>query len=253
MTDGQQGAGWEPVDEAAPYVPVPGAPPRPDYPPEAGAEAAPEAGAGAGGEAGGDLDVAPGAAPGPGETEAEADWWRHPDPGQDAWADPGHDAREAAWEVGAQIGEAVAAHLPAPPGPPPTPAEQGWRGLDLRWLGLKYNLPAAPLAVLATWRGESAVTRVTRAVTEGGIFAPLGWVLLVVLVGLAVMMLPMGGVFAALAGTVLRGLTALTVRAWKARYISYLLRLLLAVACWAFVIAVLRVVGGTALNWMTGA
>ncbi|MCY0954129.1 hypothetical protein [Streptomyces sp. H27-S2] len=231
MTTGQ-GAGWEPADGSAPYPPAPKVPPpRPAYPPEP--EPADPAG-----------------------DPAVTDWWRYPDvrqEWQDTWAGEGQEAREAAWEIGAQIGEAVSAHLPAPDGPPPTPAEQGWRGLDLRWLGLKYNIPAVLLALLVTWRSESAVGRMTRAVSEDGIFAPLGWLLLVGLVGLAVMVLPIGNLFAGLVGSIFRGLTVLAVRAWQARYIGYLLRLLVAVAAWAFVIALLRVGGSWALNWLTGA
>ncbi|MFG2978746.1 hypothetical protein ACGFYY_37890 [Streptomyces sp. NPDC048331] len=234
MTNGQ--GGWDPLgdpaDRSAPYPPAPKVPPpRPAYPP------APEPA---------DPDGDP----------ADTDWWRYPDvrqEWQDTWANEGQEAREAAWEIGAQIGEAVAAHLPAPAGPPLTPAEQGWRGLDLAWLGLKYNIPAVLIALLVTWRGQSAVDAMTRSVTEDGIFAPLGWLLLVFLLGLAVMVLPIGQIFADLAASILRGLTTLIVRAWKAPYIGYLLRLLVAVAAWSFVIAVLRLAGRAAINWLTGA
>lgn len=230
MKDGQ--GAWDPADGSAPYPPAPKIPPpRPAYQPE------PEP-----------AD--------PGQDPAATDWWRYPDARQEwenTWAGEGQEARETAWEIGAQIGEAVAAHLPAPPGPPPTPAEQGWRGLDLRWLGLKYNVPAVFFALLATWRGQSAVDGMTRSVTEDGIFAPLGWVLLFVFFGLAVMVLPLGNVFAELFASMFRGLTHLIVRAWKARYVGYLLRLLVAIAAWSFVIALLRVGGRAALNWMTGA
>ncbi|MFJ2598750.1 hypothetical protein [Streptomyces erythrochromogenes] len=187
---------------------------------------------------------------------AASDWWRYPDvrqEWQDTWASEGQEVREAAWEIGAQIGEAVAAHLPAPPGPPPTPAEQGWRGLDLSWLGLKYNIPGVLLALLVTWRGQSGVDAMTRSVTEDGVFAPLGWVMLVFLLGLAVMVLPIGQVFADVVASIFRGLTNVLVRAWRAPYIGYLLRLLVAVACWSFVIALLRVGGRAVVHWMTGA
>ncbi|GHB31210.1 hypothetical protein [Streptomyces chryseus] len=230
MTNGQ--GAWDPADGSAPYAPAPKVPPpRPANPPS------PEP-----------TDAA--------DDPAANDWWRYPDvrqEWQDAWANEAQEAREAAWEIGAQIGEAVAAHLPAPAGPPPTPAEQGWRGLDLRWMGLKYNIPGALLALLVTWRGQSGVDAMTRSVTEDGIFAPLGWLLLVFLVGLAVMVLPIGQVFANLVASIFRGLTNLIVRAWQAPYIGYLLRLLVAVAAWSFVIAVVRVGGRAAIHWMTGA
>ncbi|MEU6213099.1 hypothetical protein ABZ891_24785 [Streptomyces sp. NPDC047023] len=183
---------------------------------------------------------------------AASDWWRYPDvrqEWQETWASEGQEARETAWEIGAQIGEAVAAHLPAPP----APAEQGLRSLDLSWLGLKYNVPGILLALLVTWRGQSGVDAMTRSVTEDGILAPLGWVMLLFLLGLAVMVLPIGQVFADIVASIFRGLTNLIVRAWRAPYIGYLLRLLVAVACWSFVIALLRVGGRAAVRWMTGA
>lgn len=230
MGDGQ--GLWDPTEGAVPYPPAPKVPPpRPAYQPE----------------------------PEPADTGQDPeliDWWRLPDARQDpqdSWSGEGQEAQETAWAIGAQIGEAVAAHLPAPPGPPPTPAEQGWRGLDLAWLGLKYNVPAVFFALLATWRGQSAVDGMTRSVTEDGIFAPLGWVLLIGLFVLAVMVLPFGHFLAELFASLFRGLTHLIVRAWTARYFGYLLRLLVAIAAWSFVIALLRVGGRAALNWMTGA
>lgn len=240
MRDGQ--SAWDPGEGSAPYPQAPKVPPpRPETGPADLAEP------GAAWPADAAAPVGDGAA---------TDWWRYPDvrqEWQDTWTAEGQEAREAAWEIGAQIGEAVAAHLPAPPGPPPTPAEQGWRGLDLAWLGLKYNIPGILLALLVTWRGQSGVDAMTRSVTEDGIFAPLGWVMLVFLLGLAVMVLPIGQVFADIVASVFRGLANLLVRAWRAPYIGYLLRLLVAVACWSFVIALLRVGGRAAVRWMTGA
>ncbi|MEV7835377.1 hypothetical protein AB0P12_32855 [Streptomyces subrutilus] len=193
----------------------------------------------------------------PAEAAAEAvpaeDWWRYSDVRQewaDTWASEGQEARDAAWEIGAQIGEAVAAHLPAPDLPP---AEAGWRGLDLSWLGLKYNVPGIALALLVTWRGTSAVDRMTAAVSEDGVLAPVGWLLLLFLVGLAVMVLPIGQLLADVVARIVQGLAVLTVRTWRAPYIGYVLRLLVAVAAWAFIIAVLRVGGRAAINLLTGA
>ncbi|MFI5987305.1 hypothetical protein ACIBEA_41350 [Streptomyces sp. NPDC051555] len=230
MTEGQ--GAWDPTDGSAPYPAAPKVPPpRPGEPP-----AADPAGTA------GDPPV--------------TDWWRYPDvrqEWQDTWASEGQEAREAAWEIGAQIGEAVTAHLPVPPGPDPSPAEQGLRGLDLAWLGLRYNVPGVLIALLVTWRGQSAVDGMTQSVTEDGILAPLGWLLLVFLVGVAVMVLPIGQILAGVAASMFRGLTNLIVHAWKTPYIGYLMRLMVAVAAWGFVIALLRVGGRAAIHWMTGA
>ncbi|MFZ3551878.1 hypothetical protein ACODT3_40910 [Streptomyces sp. 4.24] len=256
MTDGQS-AGWDPADSGpypvAPRVP----PPRPEYPPAGvpddvadGYESSyPYSPATPDGYS---YEGQPAYTPAP-EPAAEVDWWRTADPRED-WAGPeqgpGHEVREAAWEIGVTIGEAVAAHIPAPA---PTAAEQGWRGLDLAWLGLKYNIPAIGIALLVTWRGQSGVASMTGYIAENGFFAPLGAVLLVGLLFGAVMLLPLGDWLAALLAQILRGLAHLTVRAWRARYIGYVLRLLVAVAAWAFVIAVVRLAGGAVLNWLTGA
>lgn len=258
MTDGQS-AGWDPA-EVGPYPVAPRVPPpRPEYPP---APSADDAADGYGSpylyppdtSDGYRHEEQPTHAPAP-EPAAEVDWWRTADPRPD-WADqdldqgPGHEVREAAWEIGVTIGEAVAAVLPAPP---PTAAEQGWRGLDLAWLGLKYNIPAIGIALLVTWGGQSGVAGMTDFINENGLFAPLGVVLMVALLLGAVMLLPMGNLFADLFGQILRGLAQLTVRAWRARYIGYVLRLLVAVAAWSFIIAVVRLAGGAVLNWLTGA
>lgn len=254
MTDGQS-AGWDPA-ESGPYPVAPRVPPpRPEYPPAP--DGTPDGHGSAypypPGTADGYPYEQPPAYPPVADSAAEVDWWRTSDPRED-WADqeqgPGENVREAAWEIGVTIGEAVAAHIPAPP---PTAAEQGWRGLDLAWLGLKYNIPAIGIALLVTWRGQSGVTGMTRYITENGVFAPLGVLLLVAFFAGALMLLPIGNWLAALLGQILRGLAHLTVRAWRARYISYVLRLLVAVAAWSFLIAVIRLAGGAAINWLTGA
>lgn len=170
---------------------------------------------------------------------------------RDAWATHGQEGLQAAHEIGAQIGEAVAAHLPDPY------AAADRRGLDLRWLRLKVNVPAVLIALLVTWRGQSAVDRMTHTVATDGIFAPLGWVLLPALLLGLLMLLPLGSAlghaFAELIVALARSLATLTARAWQVPYIGYLLRLVVAVAAWSFVIAIVRLIGRTVIHWLTGA
>ncbi|MEV7417714.1 hypothetical protein [Streptomyces sp. NPDC089919] len=234
----QDAGGWmDPADGAAPHPQpqLPHIPPqRPEHAPAEGVPADPY---------GGPPDPFLGA-PVSGE-----EWWRWPDPRtetEQAWAEEGHQSREAAWEVGAAIGEAVAAHLP---GPPPSPAE---RGLDLSWMRLKYTAPALLIAVVMAVRGAGPARAFTKSVADDGLFAPLGAVFLVAAVLLALSLLPVGNLFAGLIGSVLRGVGIVLVRAWHARVFGYVLRLLAAVVAWLIIIAVLRVVGRTALNWLTG-
>ncbi|MFB7957856.1 hypothetical protein [Streptomyces sp. NPDC056045] len=175
-------------------------------------------------------------------------------PGQVPWpgsdADPaGMEGIVAAHEIGAQIGEAISAHLPGPQVPS--------KKLDLRWLRLKYNIPGLALAVLVTWSGRSGMDRMTAVVAEDGIFAPLGALLLVVLVGLAVMVLPVGSWLGAALGhlvsAVTVGLVRLVRRAWTTPYVGYVLRVVVAVVVWSFVLAVGRVVWRSAVHFLTGA
>ncbi|WP_371793765.1 hypothetical protein OG285_38405 [Streptomyces sp. NBC_01471] len=183
--------------------------------------------------------------PGQGRWEGVREEWR------DTWATHGQDGVQAAHEIGAQIGEAVAAHLPDPH------AAADRRGLDIRWLLLKYNIPGIAIALLVTWGGHSAAYRMTQSVAHEGAFAPLGWVLMGGLVLGAFMMLPIGSwlgtAFAGLVSTMVRGLSTLIARAWSTPYIGYLLRLAVAVAVWSFVIAVVRLLGRMVIHFLTGA
>ncbi|MEW1724321.1 hypothetical protein [Streptomyces sp. NPDC093109] len=197
-------------------------------------------------------------AAGPGTDGAEAagaageDWWRFDgvrEEWRDTWATHGQEGLAAAHELGASIGEAVAAHLPNPH----TEAEK--RGLDIRWMRLKYNVPGFILALLASWRG-SAPAGLPRSLAENGPVALLGWILLPALAVGLFMLTPVGGplgsVLADLVRTVLRGLGVLVARAWNTAFTGYLLRLVVAVAVWGVIIVVARLVGRLAVNWLTG-
>ncbi|MFG2631053.1 hypothetical protein [Streptomyces sp. NPDC048473] len=170
-------------------------------------------------------------------------------PTDDAGAVPGIEGIVAAHEIGAQIGEAISSHLPGHQAPS--------RRLDLSWLLLRYNIPGVLLALLVTWGGRSSVDRMTTTVAEDGVFAPAGAVLLVVLVGLALMVLPVGSWLGAALGhlvsAVAVGLVRLAQRAWSTPYIGYVLRLAVAVAAWSVIIAVGRVAWRAAVHFLTGA
>lgn len=233
-----------PPEPAPPEIPAPRAEPSPQPPPQEPAEPG--------------RAEAPGPAPSGPDTAAEpsepAEWWRSSDVREewrDTWATHGQEGIAAAHEIGAHIGEAISAHLPDPH------AAAARRGLDIRWLRLKYNVPAVAFALLVTWRGQSAVDRMSASVTEDGIFAPLGWVLLFALALGVFLLLPigswLGSALAGLVTAVVHGLVRLFGRAWKTPYIGYLLRLAVAVAAWSFVIAVARLVGRGAVRLLTGA
>lgn len=182
------------------------------------------------------------------------EWWRSSDvreEWQDTWASHGQEGIAAATEIGEYIGSAIASRLPDPH------AAAAKRGLDLRWLRLKYNIPALFIALLVTWRSQTAVDRMTNFVAEDGIFAPLGAVLLFVLLLGVLMVLPIGSwlasAFSDLITWTVTGLIRLTGKAWTTPYIGYVLRLVVAVAIWSFVIAVVRVIGRAALHFLTGA
>lgn len=181
------------------------------------------------------------------------EWWRAADVRdelRDTWAVEGSEALDAVREIGAQIGEVVAAHLPDPY------AAAQRRGLDLRWLHLGVNLPALALSVLVTWGGQSSESRMTHYVEREGLFAPLGWVLLPALVLAVLMVLPFGGVLGSAVGGLVsaatRGVLVLCRRAWGVPYVGYLLRLVVAVAVWSFAIAAGRLSGLIVINWLTG-
>ncbi|MFG2833138.1 hypothetical protein ACGFWI_37830 [Streptomyces sp. NPDC048434] len=161
-----------------------------------------------------------------------------------------HQSFEQAVEVGAMIGDAIADRLP----PGPTAAAQK-KGLDLRWLHLNLNIPAVIIAGAAWW-GVGPADGLTDSVRTDGAAAPLGWVLLVVLLAGVLMLLPLGS---ALAGAVAHLVTALSgvlwqglVRAWRARYLGYLLRLVVAVVAWVVIIGFARLVWRALLTWLTG-
>lgn len=207
----------------------------------------------------------------------DPEWWRAPPSGVSEWAaadtgtapsstgpgmpDPGRwpgaevevghgmEGVVAAHEIGAQIGDAISSHLPAPQGQA--------RKLDLRWLLLRYNVPGVLLALLVTWRGQSSVDRMAAVVSRDGVFAPLGIVLVVVLLGLVLMVLPVGSALGAALGhlvsAAVTGVVQLVRRAWAVRYIGYLLRLAVAVVVWSVVIAVGRVIWRAAVHFLTGA
>jgi hypothetical protein len=185
------------------------------------------------------------------ETEPDAEqeareWWRSADVRdeiRDAWTTHGREGLDAALEIGAQIGEAISARLPDPYAAAQT------RGLDLRWLRLGLNVPALAIAL---WGGRSPQEHVADYIARNGLFAPLGWVLLPVLVLAALSALPFGGVFGALLGALARGVVALARRAWAVPYAGYLLRLAVAVAAWSFVIAAARLAGRVVITWLTG-
>ena len=190
----------------------------------------------------------------PDDAPSGREWWRTTDVRdelRDTWAEHGRESLQAAAEIGAQIGQAVAAHLPDPY------AAAQRRGLDLRWLRLGVNVPALALSLLVTWGGQSAEGRMTRYIEAEGLFAPLGWVLLPALCLAVLMVLPFGSVLGELVGQLIsaaaRGAVALFRRTWRVPVLGYALRLTVAVAGWSFTIAAARLFGHIAINWLTGA
>lgn len=189
----------------------------------------------------------------PEDDGAPGEWWRTPDLRgelRDTWAEHGREGWQAAQEIGAAVGQAVAAHLPDPY------AAAQRRGLDLRWLRLGVNVPAALLSVGVTWGGRSAEDRMAAGIHHGGLLAPVGWVLLPVLVLGVLMVLPLGGVLGAAVGGLVSALVRAAVgvlrRAWSVPYLGYVLRLAAAVAVWAFFLAAARLVGRGVITVLTG-
>ncbi|WP_346094342.1 hypothetical protein [Streptomyces olivaceiscleroticus] len=156
----------------------------------------------------------------------------------------------AAMEIGAHISEAITERLPDPH------AAAAQRGLDISWLRLKVNIPAMLIAGVMVWSGDGLAGTLQRHIGEEGIFAPLGWVLVVVLALGALSFLPIGSTlasaFADLVIGLARGLWALLLRAWRIPYIGYLLRLAVAVLTWTFLFVVLTVIGRAVLHFLTG-
>ncbi|MGR8012206.1 hypothetical protein [Streptomyces hypolithicus] len=223
----------------APLSPEAAAGPPPSSPPSF--TPAPGSAAGtAGPEAGDD-----GSGAGPGRWTGVREEW------SDTWATHGQEGIAAAHEIAVTIGEAVVSHLPSPE----TAAEK--RGLDIRWLRLKYNVPAIALALLATWNGDSLAGSVARSIAMNGPFALLGWILLPAL-ALGLLMLtpiggPLGSVLVDLIRTVLFGLGRVVARAWHTAFTGYLLRLVAAVVVWGVIFGVARLLWRVAVNWLTGA
>ncbi|MEU6293469.1 hypothetical protein [Streptomyces sp. NPDC046988] len=189
----------------------------------------------------------------PREAAADRTWWdggRVRGEMRDAWDTHGMEGVMAAHEVGAQIGEAIAAHLPDPH------EAAARRGLDIRWMRLKYNVPALLLTLLSTWGGLSPAERMLRYVTENGAFAPLGWLLMAVLVIGFLMLTPIGSALgSALAGLVsqlIAGALRAVQRAWTLPIIGYVLKLAAATVAWSFLIALAVLLGRSAIRFLTG-
>ncbi|MBK3636735.1 hypothetical protein JHN52_28295 [Streptomyces sp. MBT97] len=169
---------------------------------------------------------------------------------RDAWDTHGMEGVAAAHEIGAHIGDAIAAHLPDPH------AAAAKHGLDIRWMRLKYNVPALLLSVLATWRGQSPAERMLRYVGHNGILAPVGWVFMAALVVGFLMLTPIGSALgSALAGLVsqlIAGSVRGARRAWSLPVVGYVLKLIVATIAWSFVIALVVLVGRSAIRFLTG-
>ncbi|MFM9681635.1 hypothetical protein [Streptomyces brasiliscabiei] len=231
--------GPEPEWWRASAAPPPQMPQRPAMPPAQPANWAVEAGRGAesgdGGEAQGRESW---------RWDDVRDEWR------DTWSTHGSEGIEAAHAIGAHIGEAVAAHLPNPH----AAAER--RGLDIRWMRLKYNVPAILISLLVTWRGETATGHLGESIATGGIFGLLGWVMALTIPLLLVAVLPIRTVavtiLGAVSGWVLHGLTWVFGWVWKTPGVGYLLRLVVAVAIWSTVFLILLAFGRGLIRFFTG-
>ncbi|MFJ2203323.1 hypothetical protein [Streptomyces violaceusniger] len=162
-----------------------------------------------------------------------------------------HSAHEIGAEIGMTIGEAVVAHLPDPH------AAAARRGLDIRWMRLKINVPAVLVALVATWGGGGLADAMAHSVAESGPFALLGWILLPAIVVGLVLLTPVGGVLGRVLVDILRGVLQgvgrLWVRGWRMRGIGYVLRLVVAVGIWSVLLSVLRLTGRALIHLLTGA
>ncbi|MEU5445791.1 hypothetical protein [Streptomyces griseofuscus] len=247
-----EGEWWRAADETdAAAVPAPRQQPGPA--PDPASDASPDS-------PGPAPSSAPASGPGDGTPEPEpgpeqgTDWWHGSAVREelaDVWSTHGQDGVAAAVEIGEFIGDAIASRLPDPYAPAGKPK------LDVRWLRLKYNLPAVPIALLVTWGGHSAVDRMTGLVDQGGLLAPVGFVLIFVLLALILMTMPIGSMLAEalshLVSWVVQTAIRLLGRAWTLPFTGYLLRLAGAVVIWSFVIAVGRVIWRGAVHLLTGA
>lgn len=191
--------------------------------------------------------------PAPGdEGEPDGRWQRDQVRGEwrDTWATHGQEGIAAATEIGSYIGDAIASRLPDPH----AAAEK--RGLDIRWMRLKYNVPAILISLVVTWRGETASGHLGEAIATGGIFGLIGWVMALTIPLLFITVLPIRTVAITILSTVsawvLRGLTQIFGWAWKAPVAGYLLRLVVAVAIWSTAFLILRAIGRGLLRFFTG-
>ncbi|MEV6133175.1 hypothetical protein AB0M05_41355 [Streptomyces violaceusniger] len=149
------------------------------------------------------------------------------------------------------VGEAIVSHLPNPH------AAAAKRGLDIRWLRLKHNVPAILIALFVTWRGDTLADNVAQSIAANGPFALLGWIFVPVVVLGIFMLTPVGGVLGeALVGVirnVVYAIGRLIRRGWRVKYVGYWLRLLVAIAAWSVLIALVRLAGRTMIHFLTGA
>ena len=170
---------------------------------------------------------------------------------RETWSVHGSEALDAAHEVAVTMAEAVVNHLPNPE------AAAQRHGLDIRWLRLKYNVPAVFFASLVTWGGSSLSDGVVHTLSHDGPFGLLGWVLMPLLLLGVLMVTPVGGpvgkLFFDILRRVLSGLGRLVARAWSVTLTGYLLRLVAATSVWAVVLGIARLIGRVAINWLTGA
>lgn len=170
---------------------------------------------------------------------------------RDTWATHGQEGIAAAMEIGEYISDAITSRLPDPHAPGAKPKA------DLRWLRLKYNVPAVLISLLVTWRSHTSVDRMTAFIGENGIFAPLGVVLIFAMLLGLLMVLPIGSWLASAFSDLITWAVTMLIRlfgkAWSTPYIGYVLRLAVAVALWSFAIAVVRAIWRGAVHFLTGA
>ena len=252
MDDGQQGqTGPEPARQPPPKPP--GSPPDPSREWWRAASDAPDSELGQE-PAGARIPPRPASPPRPvgpaAEDGPDGDEPSTRDEVRETWREHGQDAVEAAHEIGAYIGDAIAAHLPDPQ------AAAQRRGLDIRWMHLRINIPAIVITLLGVWRGDSLADHTFRLIHRDGLLAPFGVILLFGLLILILATLPIGGPLLSAVSHLITWLTTGIVRGvrqgWNLPYIGYLLRLVLAVACWSCVIAVIILAGRGIIHILTG-
>jgi hypothetical protein len=189
---------------------------------------------------------------------SNSDWWRGDDVRQelrDDWHDTSGEAVAAAREVGYQLEQAAGTISDAVAAQAYPAAKR--QGLDIRWMRLSINIPAILLALLVTYGGRTTTDRMVETIAEDGPFAPLGWLLLAVMVLGVFMVLPIGAPLAQAVGNIVQwaahGLIAAVRRGWHTPGIGYVLRLAVATFAWSFGFAVLYVGGRSIIHWLTGA